>query len=478
MVRKREIVAGTKIGQLSQELSRTNPWWRTDGWAATDPDLRAAEAHALGYRSHALDGLDVGALYLLRGPRRVGKTVTVKHAIAELLSEGIPATSIVRVAADGWSANDLRTVVTNVALPPQPPGSHRYWFIDEVSAVTGDWARQVKWLRDNDSEFARATVCLTGSDAAALTMASGVLAGRRGRTAHPDRSILPIGFRSFARLLNPALPELPALALSDLRSADAYASLLPWLDDLVRTWELYVSYGGFPVSVAAARAGTAIPRELVTELFDVVFHDAFANSSLSVTTTTAMLARLWAAMAAPANLSNIAADVGVSQEVVTRHVGYLRNAYLSWHCPQKAERTWTPRLRAQDKLYAIDPLIARLAHLRNDAYPDVDPTVLTEMQVGMGLHRAAYAAGTPWADDELLFHVRTPARKEIDFVGQPLAGVAVEGKYAEGGSWRGEAATVNASDWDGILVTRNVLDCSGPDAWAVPAGLFSYITDT
>lgn len=311
-----------------------------------------------------------------------------------LLSEGVPATSIVRVAADGWSANDLRTVITNVALPPRPPGYPRYWFIDEVSAVTGDWAQQVKWLRDNDSEFADATVCLTGSDAAALTAASGVLAGRRGRTAHPDRSILPIGFRSFSRLLNPALPELPPLTLSALRTADAYASLLPWLDDLVRTWELYVPYGGFPVSVVAARAGTATPREFVTDLFNVVFHDAFANSSLSVTTTTAMLARLWAAMAAPANLSNIGADVGVSQEVMTRHVGYLRNAYLLWHCPQKAERTWAPRLRAQDKLYAIDPLIARLAHLRNDAFPDVDPTVLTEMQVGMGLHRAAYAAGT------------------------------------------------------------------------------------
>ena len=85
----------------------------------------------------------------------------------------------------------------------------------------------MKWLRDNDSEFAGATVCLTGSDAGALTAASGVLAGRRGRTAHPDRSILPIGFRSFSRLLNPDLPELPPLTLSALRTADAYASLIP-----------------------------------------------------------------------------------------------------------------------------------------------------------------------------------------------------------------------------------------------------------
>jgi hypothetical protein len=61
------------------------------------------------------------------------------------------------------------------------------------------------------------------------------------------------------------------------------------------------------------------------------------------------------------------------------------------------------------------------------------------------MHRSACAAGKAWADDQFLFHVRTPARKEIDFVGYPLAGVAVEGKYTEGDAWKGEAATVNAS---------------------------------
>lgn len=76
------------------------------------------------------------------------------------------------------------------------------------------------------------------------------------------------------------------------------------------------------------------------------------------------------------------------------------------------------------------------------------------MQIGMAVHRASYASGTPWADDQFLFYVRTPARKEIDFVAQPLAGVALEGKYSDTGRWVGEAATVNASPWQGILATR------------------------
>ena len=120
----------TTLGQIATELSRTNPWWRGPGWAETDIDLRAVAARSLGYRSTCLDDLAPGGLYLLRGPRRVGKTVVVKQRIEELLATGTPATAVVRVAADGWSAKDLRTVVQNSALPPPPPGQRRWWFLD------------------------------------------------------------------------------------------------------------------------------------------------------------------------------------------------------------------------------------------------------------------------------------------------------------------------------------------------------------
>jgi hypothetical protein len=53
------------------------------------------------------------------------------------------------------------------------------------------------------------------------------------------------------------------------------------------------------------------------------------------------------------------------------------------------------------------------------------------------------------------------------------------GKYIETGRWRGEAVTVNASDWAGVLTTRNVLDCADPaGAWAVPAGILAALVDT
>jgi hypothetical protein len=41
------------------------------------------------------------------------------------------------------------------------------------------------------------------------------------------------------------------------------------------------------------------------------------------------------------------------------------------------------------------------------------------------------------------------------------------------------AATVSASDWRGLLTTRNVLHCGVlDDAWAVPAAVLAALVDT
>lgn len=472
----------SRIGQLAQELSRLNPWWRDPNWAASDGDLREAADTELNYRSGVLDGLESGSLYILRGPRRVGKTVSVKQSIEKLVSEGYPPTAIVRAATDGWAAKDLRTLTQNTALPLEPDGVSRIWFLDEVSAISGEWDTQVKWLRDNDESFRRATVVLTGSDAEALTAAGGTLAGRRGQAPDLDRYLFPVGFRTFVELVSRKTPPTTdGLALDQLHSSRArhvFESLVPWLDELVTLWEMYIAYGGFPQAVAAAKRHTPVPPAFLEDLFEVIAGDAFRQSRLSRTGEMALLERLWESMSTPANLTQIATSIGAASTTVSRHVEYLRDAYLLWRCHQRADDHWTAREGAQSKLYAVDPLVARLAHLRNPDRTDIDPTTLTEQQIGMGLRRSVYreTAGAP--ADEFLFYVRTPTRKEIDFVARPLAGVAIEGKYTEGGKWRGEAATVIASDWFGILATRNVLDLSQDDAWAVPAGLLMYAVDS
>lgn len=473
----------TNLGQIAQELSKTNPWWRKQDWQDSDTDLHAVRAGSLNYQSEALSDLEPGNLYILRGPRRVGKTVAVKQAIENLMEQGVPGPCIVRVAADGWDAKDIRNLPRIPGLPPVPTGHTRYWFIDEISGVKGEWAEQIKWLRDNDTEFKSSTVVLTGSNARSLSEAIGVLAGRRGtgRGRDKDRTLLPIGFATFVKLVgDPSIPTGNQIPLADLRSSfasNAYQGLIPWLDDLVRLWEMYILYGGFPRAVTAAAAGAPIPSDFVDDLFDVVSADAFKASHLGMSAEIALLERLWESMGTPANLNNVAQTVGTSRATVVRHVEYLRDSFLLWHCPQKDANGWVSFPGSRDKIYAIDPLIARMAHLRNPARKDIDPTILTEMQLGLAIIRKmTKTQGVPV--DDFLFYHRTPTAKELDFVSDLLMGTAVEGKYCEGTGWKREARTVNSSSWKGLLITRNYLDTSSADAWAVPACFLTLLIDT
>lgn len=475
----------SKIGALTQALTGANAWWRDPRWAETDPDLVEASRSGINYRPQCLNNLVPGGLYILRGPRRVGKTVETKRTIADLISQGVAPRRIIRMSVDGWNADELRTLAGRTRLPRISDDENRYWFLDEITGVVGGWASAIKWLRDNDANFRKATVVLTGSNAKGLTQAVGILAGRRGKATDVNRSLLPMGFRSFAHTLSPELAKagITRLSATKLRSpdlADSCEELLVWLDVLVDSWESYLHYGGYPQSAAAALAGDEAPSELLEALFDVVFRDAFTDSALSEMDTHALLSRITKGLGSPANVTAIASDCDIPFETVKRRLDGLVNNYLLWRCHQ-VNSALQQRLRGQNKLYFTDPLLARLAHAQNSAWDAPDLTAVVEQQIGLALIRGMEAddPGHLHKHDRIGYH-RTESGSEIDFVGECLAGAALESKYTEAGKWAGDARTVNASAWAGVLATRNVLDTSGKGraAWAAPAPMLAYLLDT
>ena len=445
-----------------------------------------AEQSGIAYQPNCLEDLSPGGLYVLRGPRRVGKTVAVRQAIAALIRAGANPRSIVWFAADGTAAKDLRTLAQNTAIPACPPASHRWWFIDEATGIRGDWPAQLKWLKDNDPAFRSATIVLTGSNAKGLSEAIGVLAGRRGQVTDPERTLLPMGFRTFVNLLDPQIAgakhdPLRSHQLHDKSSISVYNNLLPWLDQLVQWWERYLRYGGFPSSVAALARGEQVPTWLVEALFDVIHRDTL-GSKLAETETMALIDRIGVGLCSPSNTSSIARELGIGADALALRISDLRDGFLLWRCPQKDVASWKPLPHSFAKLYFTDPLIAALASSRRpETWSRPDLTAIAEQQIGLACRREIESRNPgSWATDDRLFYQRTPTRKEIDFVGHDLNPVAIEGKYVEDGGWASEAKTVEAAGYNGVLTTRNVLDC--PDepgrAWAIPAAFVAYLIDT
>jgi predicted AAA+ superfamily ATPase len=380
-----------KPGDVAQLLVEDNPWWRDrERWASRDVQLREATRSGLDYAPPVLVDVPRGSLVQLRGPRRVGKSVALKRYAEQILMGSVEPRSVIHAAVDGWKASDLRSLVQTGKRMVPSATEHRWWLIDEISSVEG-WAAVIKHLRDNDPEFSDDTVVLTGSSSKDLVDAGSQLAGRRGPVSRPDRTLLPMGFRTFADLMfttrglvAPGTDQLMPHELHEPLAARVYSQLLPWLNDLLGWWELYLLIGGFPQSVAAHVAGDDNDA-LAQALFDVVHRDAFAGATLSETGTTALLSRLCENLCSPVNVSSVARDIGMNNETVARRLHDLIGAYLL--LPVHQNDDMRPRLQAQSKQYFIDPLMARLAHLRNARHRPPDLTRLTEQQLAVAIAR-------------------------------------------------------------------------------------------
>ena len=472
-------------GEAQQQFIAINRWWRDPtGWPLADPDLREVAQAPFDYRANVLTDVAPGGLYVLRGPRRVGKTVEIKRSIQALIDCGVEPRRIAHMAVDGLRSRDLGLLVDAADTLMLPDGD-RYWFIDEITSITDGWPERIKWLRDNDARFRTDTVVLTGSSAVDLTAATKALAGRCGNVEAPDRFLMPIGFRSFVSLVMPEPPPttLGPLSIDELTPnlQQAVQELTPWLDILIRAWEIYLRVGGFPTSVVQAVTGRAEPAALRMSLVDAIHGDAFRRADWSRPQSLGLLRRLESNLGSALNVTSLANDIGISQATLKQRLNELREAFVIWPCYRESELR--PQLGAQPKLYFTDPIYTQLGDAL-DAAPQAgrntsaDFSRLSQQQLGVALLRASdrSAPGAHIEFDRVLHH-RTKSRKEIDFVGPAFGGLAIESKYVDGG-WRRDAQTLRASPWRGIVATRSEVDLGASGVVAVPGALLAWLLDS
>lgn len=462
---------------LRRLLAERSPWRARTSWKADDPDLRAAARLPLAYEPAPLADIRAPGLYVLRGPRRVGKSLELKRAVASLITGGANPKTIFYCSCDGLSRQDLRRLVAQGHNATRTLSGPRHWLLDEVTAVPG-WSQAIKELRDQDTTFREACVVLTGSSARDLEQARKDLADRRGGVADSDRLLMPMSFRAFCM----ALGDLDGLPRQTIKPRDALsraseraiAELEPWSDALADAWELYLDVGGFPRAVGEYVESGGVSDGFIQGLWDVVLGEAIRASSISEAEMTALLDRIALNLCSPVNASRIARDVGLSgHQRAQDRIEDLVRAFLAWRCHQI--RGGKPHTGAQSKLYFVDPLVAQLAHRHDPRLSTPTASRLAEQQIGLELARtASQNAPSALIRADRVMYERTKTGAEIDFVGLDLE-VPFECKYTDGG-WRRDALTMKARHGRGVLVTRSPLQIGAEEAvWAVPAGILAWL---
>jgi len=469
-----------RISEIDAELTAANPWWRDpEMWEATDVQLRAARQSSLKYEPRPLRDYTPGGLYILRGPRRVGKSTALKQFIAERLRQGANPRTILHVSVEGRSDQDLVELVrrgSNEWLVGDP--GDRLWIIDEITGVRGAWPEQIKRLRDSHASFAADTAVLTGSSSSSFEEARKLLAGRRN-AERSDRTLFQMGFVEVTKALGGRIADPPGMRIADFAQGDDVETMVsqyrPWIEDLVAAWDRYLSIGGYPQAVAATIRNPEDPagdRTLTDALWDVIHGDAFEGSGLTHTQTQAILRSITSSLSSLFSVQAAATDSGLHHSTLKSRLDSLRRAFIAF--PVHREQGLAPKERSQSKWYFTDPRLARLASAFGaGAAPGM--TALSEQQLAVALLRSLEdeSPGAAMRHDRLLYY-RSSTGAEIDFVSALFPATCVESKFVDR-AWGRAFQTIEASGRPaGVVATRSGLNRHG-GGWALPAGLLAFL---
>jgi len=248
-----------KIGEIVNQ----NPWWKHgEKFVLFDKNLKEAKEKPIFFERKRID-LDKGNIYVLRGPRQVGKTTYIKDLINKLIGEGINFNHILYLSTDFFvSRRELRNAIAyfinkNIDI------TDLYVFIDEITSIK-DWNLELKYISDSGI-LEKARILATGSCSSALRKKGELLPGRglEGNEYH----MKPLSFRDFVlqittqvistigeaefrgslqRLLSILEKTSYSLGAPLSQLFKALHQIAPFKRELGYLFNLYLRYGGYP----------------------------------------------------------------------------------------------------------------------------------------------------------------------------------------------------------------------------------------
>lgn len=308
--------------QIIKRMRNDNPWWMTNAIPQEFHEMR----HRLYLDSfyQEVTNRDIRRGVILLGPRRIGKTVMIYHAIERLIEHGTSPQQIIYLSIDTPIYNNIALEelfsLAKEALNNENAQGDYYVFYDEIQYLK-DWEVHLKSLIDT---YRNVKFVASGSAAAALKMKS----NESGAGRFTDFMLPPLTFNEYIHLLN--LNSI-VTKKSD-KPDDPLNSYVDTLDIgiLNRHFIDYINYGGYPEIVFSERMrqdpGQYIQHDIVDK---VLLRDL---PSLYGIQDTQELNRLFIYIAYHSgeefSYEAISKESEIKKEVLKKYLMYLEAAFL------------------------------------------------------------------------------------------------------------------------------------------------------
>ena len=294
-----------------------NPWWIT-GSIPDDYKEMPRRAYLSGFYPLVSD-IDVRRAVILMGPRRVGKTVMIFHAINRLISDGVDPQKIIYVSIDTpiynyTSLEDLFSYA-RFALRQEECKDGFYVFFDEIQYLK-NWEVHLKSLVDT---FRNVKFIASGSAAAALRMKS----NESGAGRFTDFMLPPLTFFEYIKFLN-----LNSLIVENNNGISPYTSIN--VDELNRHFIDYINFGGYPEVVFSEKIRSNPGQYIKNDIIDkVLLRDL---PSLYGITDIQELNKLFVHIAFRSgnefSYEALTKEAGIRKDTLKKYLEYLEAAFL------------------------------------------------------------------------------------------------------------------------------------------------------
>ncbi len=405
--------------EIETRLRLDNPWW--EAGAGIDSEYQNFPLRAYFDSFLRLVRQDeINRAVVLLGPRRVGKTILVYHAIQGLLDQqAISGRDILYLSLETplFTGMRLEELVNRFKkLFQRPPGIKLYVFFDEIQYLK-TWDIHLKSLVDTYRDI---RFVVTGSAAAALRTKS----VESGAGRFTEFLLPPLTFAEYLRFIDRE-SELIEESLTDTGAPRHEATNIFLLNE---EFTNYINFGGYPEAVFKKTIRADPRRFIKSDIIDkVLLRDL---PSLYGISDIQELNRLFNSLAyntgQELSLEDLSRSAHVAKNTLHRYLEYLEAAFLIRRLRRVDQDAAHFKRATTFKIYLTNPSM-RAALFGPVREGDEAMGQLTETAVfSQWLHNSAYV--------ESLYYARW-AKGEVDFVSLDPAGqrprFAVEVKWSD-----------------------------------------------
>lgn len=389
--------------EIKRRLAFDNPWWEK---GEIDDEVRKwpRRAYFAGFM-HLIQQTAVNRAVVLMGPRRIGKTIMLTHAIQQLIDDGTQARRIFYVAVDTPTYTGIpleRLLRWFMEMHGHERADRLFVIYDEIQ-YHPDWERHLKSLVDS---FPAMRFVASGSAAAALKVKS----DESGAGRFTDFLLPPLNFAEFIRFSG-----------SEARVINSGSNEID-IEELNAAFVDYVNFGAFPEAVRKREVRAAMDRFVANDIVDkVLLRDL---PSLYGIADTQELKRFFTVLAYNSGMEvsfeGLAQASGVAKNTIRKYLDYLEAAFLIHRLHRVDQNAKRFKRVTHFKVYLTNPCIRAAlfgpVEAHSEAMGPMAETAYLGQMASLILSTCTYYAR--WAGGEVDLVVLNPRDQSVSKAGE------------------------------------------------------------